>query len=111
GRGSARPLRHHRRPGARCGARPAGLGRCHARKRGPTMSTLHGSGVGGGLAVGPVLQMAGPLAEPDDTQHGGDAEAELATVTAAIDAVAAELEARGAAAGGEAEQVLKAAVL
>ncbi len=75
------------------------------------MSTLHGSGVGGGLAVGPVLQMAGPLAEPDDTQHGGDAEAELATVTAAIDAVAAELEARGAAAGGEAEQVLKAAVL
>lgn len=70
---------------------------------------LHGVGVGRGIAVGPVLRMPEPLAEPADAPHGGDAEAEFTTVLAALAAVGAELAAKGERAGGEAQAVLEAA--
>ena len=45
------------------------------------MTTLHGIGVGRGLAVGPVLRMPDPLPEPPTTQStlGPDAEKERVT--------------------------------
>lgn len=72
---------------------------------------LNGVGVGRGLAVGPILRMPDPLSEPVDTAHGGDATAELAVVTVALAAVAAELRSRGEKAGGTARDVLEAAAL
>jgi phosphotransferase system enzyme I (PtsI) len=72
---------------------------------------LRGVGVGRGVAVGPILRMPDPLPEPEAAQHGGDAEAEFATVTASLEAVAAQLTARAAAAGGDAQQVLEAAAM
>lgn len=72
---------------------------------------LHGMGVGRGIAVGPVLRMPDPLPEPDDVGHSGDAVAEYATVLASLSAVAGELVARGASAGGEAKAVLEAAAM
>jgi len=53
--------------------------------------------------------MPDPLPEPDDANHGGDSAAEYATTQAALSAVAAELAARGAKAGGAAKDVLDAA--
>jgi phosphotransferase system enzyme I (PtsI) len=72
---------------------------------------LHGVGVGRGSAVGPILRMPEPLPEPDVAQHAGDAEAELATVKTSLSKVAADLNERGAKAGGEARDVLEAAAL
>ena len=72
---------------------------------------LHGVGVGRGVAVGPVRRMPDPLPEPEQASHAGDATAEFATVTASLEAVAADLEHRGATAGGEAQEVLEAAAM
>lgn len=72
---------------------------------------LRGIGVGRGVAVGPVLRMPGPLPEPADASHGGDADAEFATVQAALATVAADLAAKGERAGGEAQAVLEAAAM
>jgi phosphotransferase system enzyme I (PtsI) len=72
---------------------------------------LHGVGVGRGAAIGPILRMPEPLPQPVAAQHGGDAEAELATVKIALGEVATDLTARGAQAGGEAKDVLEAAAL
>ena len=47
--------------------------------------------------------------EPEPGSHGGDPAAEYATVQESLSAVAAELAAKGAKAGGEAQAVLEAA--
>ena len=72
---------------------------------------LHGVGVGRGVAVGPILRMPDALPEPQKTSHAGDADAEFATVTASLGAVADDLFARGKKAGGEAQGVLEAAAM
>ena len=72
---------------------------------------LQGVGVGRGSAVGPILRMPEPLAAPEKATHGGDAAAELDLVKTALGTVAADLNARGAKAGGEAKDVLEAAAL
>lgn len=72
---------------------------------------LRGIGVGRGVAVGPILRMPEPLPEPADAAHGGDADAEFATVQAALATVAADLAAKGERAGGEAQAVLEAAAM
>src|ERR1700709_2372168 len=78
-------------------------------ERTTTKMELHGVGVGRGIAVGPILRMPDPLPEPDDATRPGDAAAEYATTQSALSAVAAELSARGAKAGGAAKDVLDAA--
>lgn len=70
---------------------------------------LHGVGVGRGIAVGPILRMPDPLPEPVAGPHGGDPVAEYAHVEKSLAAVAEELAAKGAKAGGEAQAVLEAA--
>jgi phosphoenolpyruvate-protein phosphotransferase (PTS system enzyme I) len=55
--------------------------------------------------------MPEPLAAPGDEPLAADAEAELGRVREALAAVADELTARAAAAGGDAQQVLEAAAL
>jgi phosphotransferase system enzyme I (PtsI) len=70
---------------------------------------LQGLGVSPGVAVGPVLRMVREIPEP--TPSGpppSDVEAESRRALAALEAVAADLEARGGTAGGEAEAVLVA---
>ena len=72
---------------------------------------LHGIGVGRGVAVGPILRMPDALPEPENAKHSGDAAAENATVLASLEAVAADLTAKGEKAGGEAKEVLTAAAM
>jgi phosphotransferase system enzyme I (PtsI) len=75
------------------------------------MSTpvLHGIGTGGGSAAGPVARMAPPSAlPPAHTVAPADASAEAAAARGALSWVAADLEERAAAAGGEAGAVLSA---
>ncbi|MEV5705544.1 phosphoenolpyruvate--protein phosphotransferase [Actinoallomurus sp. NPDC052274] len=70
---------------------------------------LRGTGVSPGVAAGPVRSMSGAVPEPPAGQrHEGDAHAERARALAALDAVGADLEERGAQAGGEAQDVLGA---
>ena len=72
---------------------------------------LQGVGVGRGVAVGPVLRMPEPLPEPGTEARTADASAELARVRESLEAVAADLTARGEKAGGEAKDVLDAQAL
>jgi len=53
--------------------------------------------------------MPDPLPEPDAASHSGDAAAEFARVEESLSAVSAELAAKGAKAGGDAQAVLEAA--
>ena len=69
---------------------------------------LRGIGVGRGVALGPVLRMPDPLPEPATARRTAPAAAERNRVAAALAAVAAELSARGEAAGGDAWDVLEA---
>ncbi|WP_026403040.1 phosphoenolpyruvate--protein phosphotransferase [Actinomadura rifamycini] len=58
---------------------------------------LRGAGVSPGVGFGPVRGIAGAVPEPDaGARHGGDAEAENAVALGALEAVAADLEERGA---------------
>ncbi|ROQ36698.1 phosphoenolpyruvate--protein phosphotransferase [Frondihabitans sp. PhB188] len=75
------------------------------------MPELPGVGVGRGTASGPVLRMAEPLGEPDQSPLQGDAAAAKSRVGEALAAVAADLGKRGAAAGGDAQAVLEAQAL
>ncbi|MGA1813580.1 phosphoenolpyruvate--protein phosphotransferase [Frondihabitans sp. 4ASC-45] len=75
------------------------------------MPELTGVGVGRGTASGPVLRMAEPLGEPDQTPLQGDAADAKARVGEALAFVAADLGTRGAAAGGDAQAVLEAQAL
>ncbi|HEX8135511.1 MAG TPA: phosphoenolpyruvate-utilizing N-terminal domain-containing protein, partial [Actinomycetes bacterium] len=78
---------------------------------------LRGVGVSPGVAVGPVASMGGRVPEPPaagdpasrSARRGtGDPAAEAAAAAAALEAVAADLEARGERAGGDAADVLAA---
>ncbi|MVZ98928.1 phosphoenolpyruvate--protein phosphotransferase [Actinomadura sp. LD22] len=58
---------------------------------------LRGAGVSPGVGAGPVRRIAGAVPEPDAaSRHGGDAAAERDGALAALEAVAADLEERGA---------------
>lgn len=78
-----------------------------------TRLQLHGSGIGTGIAIGPVLRMPDPLPEPADTTRAGaagdeTARAEKARAAAALAATAESIAARGRRAGGSAQDVLEA---
>ncbi|WP_123696109.1 MULTISPECIES: phosphoenolpyruvate--protein phosphotransferase [Agrococcus] len=75
------------------------------------MSALAGVGVGRGIAVAKVLRMPEPLAPPSDEPLAADVDGEHERVSVALQAVADELNARAAAAGGDAQQVLEASAL
>ncbi|GAA3414830.1 hypothetical protein GCM10018952_36890 [Streptosporangium vulgare] len=76
------------------------------------MSTLTGVGVSPGVGVGPAHVLAYEATVPaPGSRHGGeagDAAAELALAGRALERVAADLEERGARAGGEAREILEA---
>ncbi|MFK4805618.1 phosphoenolpyruvate--protein phosphotransferase [Microbacterium sp. ZW CA_36] len=72
------------------------------------MTELRGVGIGLGVAQGPVARMAEPAPAPSDAPSTLSVDAEKARVTDAVAAVARELEARGAQAGGAAQEVLEA---
>ena len=72
------------------------------------MSELRGVGIGLGVAQGPVARLAEPLPAPEDVASTLTADEELARGREAVAAVARELEARGAQAGGAARDVLEA---
>ncbi|MFF3440523.1 phosphoenolpyruvate--protein phosphotransferase [Streptosporangium sp. NPDC002721] len=76
------------------------------------MNTLTGVGVSPGVGVGPAHVLAYEAIVPaPGSRHGGtaeDAAAELALAGRALERVAADLEGRGARAGGEAGEILAA---
>ncbi|MGW5261077.1 phosphoenolpyruvate--protein phosphotransferase [Microbispora sp. NPDC004025] len=75
-------------------------------------TVLAGTGVSPGAGYGPAHLLVGEIPEPDkDARHDGDAAAERARAERAVEEVAADLEARGARAGGEAQEVLGAQAL
>ncbi len=69
---------------------------------------LRGIGVSPGAVAGPVVRLAPPPAEPPAGVTVEDPGAEAARAGAALAGVAEFLRARGAAAGGAAEEVLEA---
>ncbi|MFK4687708.1 phosphoenolpyruvate--protein phosphotransferase [Streptomyces pristinaespiralis] len=75
----------------------------------PVTGVLNGIGIGGGSAAGLVARMAQPsVLPPPRTVDPADVPAEAAAARAALAKVAADLEQRAAAAGGDAAQVLSA---
>ncbi|WP_432052134.1 phosphoenolpyruvate--protein phosphotransferase [Streptomyces xiamenensis] len=73
---------------------------------------LQGVGVSHGVAIGEVRHMGTAVLEPSaDQVPGQDTERENARAKQAVDAVAADLVARGNLAGGEAQAVLEAQAL
>jgi phosphoenolpyruvate-protein phosphotransferase (PTS system enzyme I) len=60
------------------------------------------------VAVGPVALLAGRVPEPPANGPAGPPAAEAGAALDALEAVAADLDARGEAAGGEAQEVLEA---
>ncbi|MCU1545414.1 MAG: ptsP, partial [Homoserinimonas sp.] len=72
------------------------------------MQELRGIGVGRGVANGPVIRMPEPLPEPGTNPRTASAEIEREAVTTALAAVAADLQTKGAKAGGDAQSVLDA---
>ncbi|MEY9845841.1 phosphotransferase system enzyme I (PtsI) [Streptacidiphilus sp. BW17] len=74
--------------------------------------TLQGVGVSHGVAIGQVRHMGTAVLEPEAKQiPTEDAAREQARAQRAVDAVAADLQARGNLAGGEAQAVLEAQAL
>ncbi|MBF9069882.1 phosphoenolpyruvate--protein phosphotransferase [Streptacidiphilus fuscans] len=74
--------------------------------------TLQGVGVSHGVAIGQVRHMGTAVLEPEAKQiPTEDAAREQARAKRAVDAVAADLQARGNLAGGEAQAVLEAQAL
>ncbi|WP_037578188.1 phosphoenolpyruvate--protein phosphotransferase [Phaeacidiphilus oryzae] len=74
--------------------------------------TLRGVGVSHGIAIGPVRHMGTAVLEPPAEQIAAhEAEREQAKARRAVEAVAADLQARGNLAGGEAQAVLEAQAL
>jgi phosphotransferase system enzyme I (PtsI) len=69
---------------------------------------LQGVGVSPGVVVGPVAVAGGEIPVPADATAAADPAAEARAATEALEAVARDLEARGRAAGGEAQGVLEA---
>jgi phosphotransferase system enzyme I (PtsI) len=74
--------------------------------------TLQGMGVSHGVAIGQVRHMGTAVLEPEARQIPAvDAPREQTRARQAVDAVAADLQARGNLAGGEAQAVLEAQAL
>jgi len=69
---------------------------------------INGIGVGRGVAVGSVLRMAEPVAEPSDSPRVTDAPSERSRLLAALAETAIELTARAALVDGAARDVLEA---
>jgi phosphoenolpyruvate-protein phosphotransferase (PTS system enzyme I) len=69
---------------------------------------IKGTGIGQGVAVGPVVRMAERLPEPVDRPSHLAPDREIERATASLSVVAAELASRGATAGGAAQDVLEA---
>mgnify|MGYP000106121877 FL=1 len=69
---------------------------------------LQGTGIGLGVALGPVVRMAEPLPEPVDRPSHLDPDREAERARGSLAVVAAELQGRGAKAGGSAQDVLEA---
>ncbi|MEY9864559.1 phosphotransferase system enzyme I (PtsI) [Catenulispora sp. GAS73] len=74
----------------------------------PDSIEYEGVGVGTAAVAGPVARMGRPLPEPADVPATGSVGDERAKAFAALAAVAADLRARGAAAGGATADVLEA---
>ncbi|WEK60314.1 MAG: phosphoenolpyruvate--protein phosphotransferase [Candidatus Microbacterium colombiense] len=72
------------------------------------MSTLRGVGIGLGVAQGTVVRMTEAMPAPDQTPSALSVTEERARVREAVAVVAQELNDRGAAAGGSAQDVLEA---
>jgi len=72
------------------------------------MGDLHGVGVSAGSGVGPAVRVVDTVAEPPTGGVAGDPATEATDALAALEAVAADLDARGRRAGGEARDVLEA---
>ncbi|GAA1452487.1 phosphoenolpyruvate--protein phosphotransferase [Nesterenkonia lacusekhoensis] len=72
------------------------------------MTDLTGTGIGRGIARGPVARMAALPAPPQDVPSQLSPEEESQRVAEAVQAVAEELAARGEQAGGQAKDVLEA---
>lgn len=72
------------------------------------MTVYTGVGIGLGVAVGPVARLGDALPAPENIPSPLGAEAERARFSSAAEAVARELNERGAAAGGTAQDVLEA---
>ncbi|PZF84000.1 phosphoenolpyruvate--protein phosphotransferase [Jiangella anatolica] len=78
------------------------------------MAVISGVGVSSGRAVGPVVRMPDPVAEPaagSTVPDGADVAAEGARIAAAAEQVRADLERRAAAAHGDGAAVLEATAL
>jgi phosphotransferase system enzyme I (PtsI) len=71
-------------------------------------ASLTGTGIGRGIAVGPVLRMPDPLPEPDETPSALTPDAEKERARASLAATAAIIRHRGERAGGSAKDVLEA---
>lgn len=69
---------------------------------------IRGTGIGSGIAQGPVAIMASALEAPTSAPSSRTPDEEKTAVAAAVSAVAAELNARGERAGGSAQDVLEA---
>jgi len=74
-------------------------------------ATLQGIGVSAGCAAGPVVLVGRPPEVPADEPPTTDPEAAWSRVAEALEAVAADLEKRAVAAGGDAQQILEATAL
>jgi phosphotransferase system enzyme I (PtsI) len=72
---------------------------------------LEGLGVSPGTASGPIARLGLPPRPPADERPGADADAELARVGQALEAVASSLEERATTAPGEAAAVLGATAM
>ncbi|MCS5718213.1 phosphoenolpyruvate--protein phosphotransferase [Herbiconiux sp. CPCC 205763] len=75
---------------------------------GPATRTLHGTGIGRGIAVGTVLRMPDPLPEPDETPSTLTPDAEKDRARASLAATAVVIRHRGEHTSGSAKDVLEA---
>jgi len=74
-------------------------------------ATLQGIGVSAGCAAGPVVLVGRPPEVPADEPATTDPESAWTRVAEALEAVAADLEKRAVAAGGDAQEILEATAL
>src|SRR4051812_47389644 len=72
---------------------------------------LQGIGVSAGCAAGPVVLVGRPPEVPADEPATSDPDAAWSRVADALEAVAADLEKRAIAAGGDAQEILEATAL
>ncbi|MCX6494768.1 MAG: phosphoenolpyruvate--protein phosphotransferase [Actinobacteria bacterium] len=81
------------------------------RERATVVSKLTGTGVGRGVAAGPVLRMPDPLQEPLDAVRTADATSEVSRANEALAAVGVWLGQHAVKVGGDAQAVLEAQAL